>query len=69
MSDYGGYKGSRCTSKSEQWGNVSKAVDLGRERGSMGTVDMSGDGVPLHVVCLCLPCNVRTRFESSTSRS
>jgi hypothetical protein len=36
---------------------------------SMGTVDMCGDVVPLHVVCLGLPCKVKTRFESSTSRS
>jgi hypothetical protein len=25
---------------------------------SMGTVDVCGDGVPLHVVCLGLPCKV-----------
>jgi hypothetical protein len=24
----------------------------------MGTVDMCGDGVPFHVVCLGLPCKV-----------
>jgi hypothetical protein len=24
---------------------------------SMGTVDVCGDGVPLHVMCLGLPCN------------
>jgi hypothetical protein len=37
---------------------------------SMGTVDVcGGDGVPLHVVCLGLPCKVKTRFESSASRS
>jgi hypothetical protein len=35
----------------------------------MGTVDVCGDGVPLHVVCLGLPCKVKTRFESSASRS
>jgi hypothetical protein len=35
----------------------------------MGTVDMCGDGVPLHVVCLGLPCKVKTRFELSASRS
>jgi hypothetical protein len=27
---------------------------------SMGMVDMCGDGVPLHVVCLGLPCKVKT---------
>jgi hypothetical protein len=36
---------------------------------SMGTVDVCGDGVPLHVVCLGLPCKVKTRFESPASRS
>jgi hypothetical protein len=36
---------------------------------SMGTVDVCGDGVPLHVVCLVLPCKVKTQFESSASRS
>jgi hypothetical protein len=36
---------------------------------SMGTVDVCGDGVPHHVVCLGLPCKVETRFESSASRS
>jgi hypothetical protein len=38
-------------------------------RGSMGTVDVCGDGVPLYVVCLGLPCKVKTRFESSASCS
>jgi hypothetical protein len=28
-------------------------------RESMGTVDVCGDGVPLHVVCLGLPCMVK----------
>jgi hypothetical protein len=28
--------------------------------GSMGTIDMCGDGVPLHIVCLGLPCMVKT---------
>jgi hypothetical protein len=36
---------------------------------SMGTIDMCGDGVPLYVVCLGLPCNVKTQFESFASRS
>jgi hypothetical protein len=35
----------------------------------MGTVDICGDGVPSHVVCLGLPCKDKTRFESSASRS
>jgi hypothetical protein len=35
----------------------------------METVDVCGDGVPRHVVCLGLPCKVETRFESSASRS
>jgi hypothetical protein len=38
-------------------------------RESMGTADVCGDGVPLHVVCLDLPCKVKTRFKSSASRS
>jgi hypothetical protein len=28
-----------------------------------------GDGVPLHVMCLGLPCKVKTRFKLSASRS
>jgi hypothetical protein len=35
----------------------------------MGTVDVCADRVPLHVVCLGLPYKVKTRFESSASRS
>jgi hypothetical protein len=46
-----------------------KAVSPGRERGINGTADVCGDGVPLHVVCLGLPCKVKTRFEWSASRS
>jgi hypothetical protein len=42
---------------------------LAANGGSMGTVEVYGDGVPLHVVCLGLPCKVKTRFESSASRS
>jgi hypothetical protein len=34
----------------------------------MGPVNVCGDGVLLHVVCLGLPCKVKTRFESSASR-
>jgi hypothetical protein len=36
---------------------------------SMGTVDICGDEVPLHVMCLSLPYKVKTRFESSASHS
>jgi hypothetical protein len=36
---------------------------------SMGTIDVCGNGVPLHVVCLDLPCKVKNRFDSSTSHS
>jgi hypothetical protein len=37
-----------------------KAVSPGHERRSMGTVDVCGDGVPLHVVYLGLPYKVKT---------
>jgi hypothetical protein len=33
-----------------------------------GRLTCVGDGVPLHVVCLGLPCKVKIRFESSASR-
>jgi hypothetical protein len=46
-----------------------KTVSPDRKRGSMGMADMCGDGAPLYVVCLGLPCKVETRFESSASRS
>jgi hypothetical protein len=71
MSNYGGYKCGRCTAAAgDNW----SIVRQGREpcsvaRESMGTTDVCGDGVPLHVVCLGLPCKVKTRFESSASRS
>jgi hypothetical protein len=71
MPDYGGYKcGHYTAAAGDNW----SIVRQGREpysvaRESMGTVDMGGDGVPLHVVCLGLPCKVKTRFESSASRS
>jgi hypothetical protein len=42
---------------------------MAANRESMGTVDMCGDGVPGHVVCLGLPCKVKTQFESSASHS
>jgi hypothetical protein len=32
-------------------------------RESMGTVDACGDGVPLHVVCLGLPCKVKNSIQ------
>jgi hypothetical protein len=32
---------------------------LAANRGSMGTVDVCGDGVPLQVVCLGLPRKVK----------
>jgi hypothetical protein len=53
-----------------QWGIVCQGGEpLSIARESMGTVDVCGDGVPRHVVCLGLPCKVKTRFESSASRS
>jgi hypothetical protein len=42
---------------------------MGANGESMGMVDVCGDGVPLHVVCLGLPCKAKTRFELSASRS
>jgi hypothetical protein len=71
MPDYGGYKCGRCTAAAgDNW----SIVRQGREpcsvaRESMGTVDVCGDRVPLHVVCLGLPCKVKTQIESSASRS
>jgi hypothetical protein len=41
-----------------QWRIVCKAVRPSRERGIDGTIDVCGDGVPLHIVCLGLPCKV-----------
>jgi hypothetical protein len=53
-----------------QWGIVCHGGEpLSVARESMGTVDVCGDGVPRHVVCLGLPCKVKTRFESSASHS
>jgi hypothetical protein len=31
------------------------------------TIDVCGDRVPLFVLCLGLPCKVKTQFESSAS--
>jgi hypothetical protein len=59
---YGGYKCGRCTTVAgDNW----SIVRQGREpysvaRESMGTDDVCGDGVTLHVVCLGLPCKVKT---------
>jgi hypothetical protein len=71
MLDYGGYKCGRCTAAA---GNSWSIVRQGREPcsvdgESMGSVDVCGDGLPHHVVCLGLPCKVKTRFKSSASRS
>jgi hypothetical protein len=67
---YGGCKCSHCTAVAGVSGALhAKAVSLGREQGIDGTIDMCGDGVPLHVVCLGLPCKVKTRFKSSASHS
>jgi hypothetical protein len=53
-----------------QWGIVRQGGEhLSADGESMGTVDVCGDGVPRHVVCLGLPCKDKTRFESSASRS
>jgi hypothetical protein len=71
MQDYGGYKCGRCTAAAgDNW----SIVHQGREpcsvaRESMGTADVCEDGVPYHVVCLGLPCKVKTRFELSSSCS
>jgi hypothetical protein len=71
MPDYGGYKGGHCTAAA---GDNCSIVHQGRQpcsvaRESMGTTDVCGDEVPLHVMCLGLPCKVKTQFESSASRS
>jgi hypothetical protein len=34
------------------------AVSLSVDGESMGTVDVCGDGVTLHIMCLGLPCKV-----------
>jgi hypothetical protein len=40
-----------------QWGIVRQGGEpLSVAKESMGTVDVCGDGVPRHVVCLGLPC-------------
>ena len=57
---YGGYKCGHCTTASRgQWGIVRQGGEpLSVARESMGMVDVCGDGVPRHVVCLGLPCKV-----------
>jgi hypothetical protein len=51
-----------------QWGIVSQGGEpLSVDRESMGTVDVCGDEVPRHVMCLGLPCKVKTQFELSAS--
>jgi hypothetical protein len=56
---YGGYKCGHSTAATEVSGALyAKAVCPGREWESMGTVDVCGDGVPLIVMCLGLPCKV-----------
>jgi hypothetical protein len=67
---YGGYKCGRCTAAAgDNWSIVRQGRELCSVASeSMGTIDMCGDGVPLHVVCLGLPCKVKTRFELSPSR-
>jgi hypothetical protein len=68
MPDYVGYKGSHCTTATGVVGHCIQCSELQSVDGeSMGTIDMCGDKVPLHVVCLDLPCKVKTRFESSTA--
>jgi hypothetical protein len=70
-SGYGVYKCCHCTSVAGVSGALyAKGCGTYSINGeSKGTIDMCGDGVPLHVVCLGLPCKVKTRFESSASCS
>jgi hypothetical protein len=42
---------------------------LAASGGSMGMIDVCGDEVSRHVVCLGLPCKVKTQFELSASYS
>jgi hypothetical protein len=56
---YGGYKCGHCTAAAGVSGALyAKTVSPSCEQESMGTVDMCGDGVHLHVGCLGLPCKV-----------
>ena len=60
MLDYGGYKCDHCTTAAEDnWSIVRQGYEPCSVDGeSMETVDVYGDGVPRHVVCLGLPCTV-----------
>jgi hypothetical protein len=56
---YGGYKcGHYMAAAGVSGALYAKAVRPSRERESMGTVDVCGDGVHWHVVCFGLPCKV-----------
>jgi hypothetical protein len=68
---YGWYKCDLCTmAAKDNWSIVRQGGEpCSVARESMGTADVYGDEVPLHVVCLGLPCKVKTRFELSVSRS
>jgi hypothetical protein len=56
---YGGYKCGHCTAAAGVSGALyAKAVSHGHERGIDGDDWYVLDGVPLHVVCLGLPCKV-----------
>jgi hypothetical protein len=65
MPDYGGYKCGCCTAAAGDNWSIARQ---GREpcsvaRESMGKVDVCGDGVPRHVVCLRLPCKVKNSIR------
>jgi hypothetical protein len=55
---YGGYKCGHCTAAAGVSGALYAKAILAANGESMGTIDMCGDKVPLHVVCLGLPCKV-----------
>jgi hypothetical protein len=60
MLDYGGYKWGHCTAAAgDNWSIVRQGHEPYSVDGeSMETVDVCGDGVPRHVVCLGLSCKV-----------
>jgi hypothetical protein len=62
---YGGYKCGHCTTATgDNWSIVRQGREpCSVDRKSMGMVDMCGDGVPLHVVCLGLPCKVKNSIR------
>jgi hypothetical protein len=69
-SGYGGYKGSHYMMESVVVGHCIQGSERRSIDGeSMGMVDVCGNGVPLHVVCLDLRCKVKTRFELPASCS